>query len=84
MITYASIKTLTTIAKKVKEESDKELFDLPTIEKKLIHLQMMMDLEEITEEAFKEQEAELLSRYETAKQREIDEWEALIEQKEDE
>lgn len=84
MITYASIKTLTTIAKKVKEEADKELFDLPTIEKKLIHLQMMMDLEEITEEAFKEQEAELLARYETAKQREIDEWEALIEQKEDE
>ncbi|MGN5883441.1 MULTISPECIES: gas vesicle protein GvpG [Staphylococcus] len=84
MLIYGSIKTLTAIAKKVKEEADKELYDLPTIEQKLIQLQMMMELGEIPEDVYKEKEAELLARYETAKQKEIEEVEAMIEQKEDE
>lgn len=83
MLIYGSIKTLTAIAKQVKEEADKELFDLPTIEQKLIQLQMMLELEEIPEDAYKEQEEELLARYEIAKQREIDRLEALTEKKED-
>ncbi|MCD8904247.1 gas vesicle protein GvpG [Staphylococcus chromogenes] len=83
MLAYGSIKMLTSIARKVKEEADKELFDLPTIEKKLIHLQMMAELGEIPEDVYKEQEEVLLTRYEIAKQREIDKWEAFIEEKEE-
>ncbi|PTG20831.1 gas vesicle protein GvpG [Staphylococcus chromogenes] len=83
MLAYGSIKMLTSIARKVKEEADKELYDLPTIEKKLIHLQMMAELGEIPEDVYKEQEEVLLTRYEIAKQREIDKWEAFIEEKEE-
>lgn len=83
MLAYGSIKMLTSIARKVEEEADKELYDLPTIEKKLIHLQMMAELGEIPEDVYKEQEEVLLTRYEIAKQREIDKWEAFIEEKEE-
>ncbi|WP_381418440.1 gas vesicle protein GvpG [Staphylococcus hyicus] len=83
MLAYGSIKMLASIARKVKEEADKELYDLPTIEKKLIHLQMMAELGEIPEDVYKEQEEVLLARYEIAKQREIDKWEALIDEKEE-
>ncbi|OHR55625.1 gas vesicle protein GvpG [Staphylococcus sp. HMSC070A03] len=72
------------IAEQVKDEADKELYDLPTIEKKLIQLQMQEELGEIPEDEYKEKEEQLLARYETAKQKEIDEAEAMIQQKEDE
>ncbi|WP_404455763.1 gas vesicle protein GvpG [Virgibacillus necropolis] len=62
------------IGEKVQEEVDKEFYDLEHIQKKLIHLQMMYELEEIREEAYKEQEDELLVRYEIAKKREMDQW----------
>ncbi|XVL18033.1 gas vesicle protein GvpG [Staphylococcus equorum] len=84
MIFSGPIRMLTMIAKEVQKETDKELYDLPTIEQKLIHLQMMLELGEIPEDVYKEKEEELLARYEIAKQREIDEWETFIEQKEDE
>ncbi|MCO4344505.1 gas vesicle protein GvpG [Staphylococcus agnetis] len=71
MLAYGSIKMLTSIACKVKEEADKE------------HLQMMAELGEIPEDVYKEQEEVLLARYEIAKQREIDKWEALIDEKEE-
>ena len=84
MIVYGSLKMLKTIAKQVKDEADKELYDLPTIEQKLIRLQMMQELDEISEEDYKERESELLTRYEDAKQKEIDEVESMIEEKEEE
>ncbi|UXR34018.1 hypothetical protein MUA81_11595 [Staphylococcus simulans] len=54
------------------------------MEKKLIQLQMQEELGEIPEDEYKEKEEQLLARYETAKQKEIDEAEAMIQQKEDE
>ncbi|ATF30917.1 MULTISPECIES: gas vesicle protein GvpG [Staphylococcus] len=84
MIVYGSLKLLKKIAEQVKDEADKELYDLPTIEKKLIQLQMQEELGEIPEDEYKEKEEQLLARYETAKQKEIDEAEAMIQQKEDE
>ncbi|UXV42774.1 gas vesicle protein GvpG [Staphylococcus simulans] len=84
MIVYGSLKLLKKIAEQVKDEADKELYDLPTIEKKLIQLQMQEELGEIPEDEYKEKEEQLLTRYETAKQKEIDEAEAMIQQKEDE
>jgi Gas vesicle protein G len=65
------------VGEKVKEEADKELYDLSTIQQKLIQLQMMYELGEIPEEAFKEKEEELLTRYEIAKRREMEQWEEL-------
>ncbi|PNZ44804.1 gas vesicle protein GvpG [Staphylococcus simulans] len=78
MIVYGSLKLLKKIAEQVKDEADKELYDLPTIEKKLIQLQMQEELGEIPEDEYKEKEEQLLARYETAKQKEIDEAEAMI------
>ncbi|WP_079526334.1 gas vesicle protein GvpG [Halobacillus hunanensis] len=71
------------VGEKVKEEADKELYDLPTIQQKLVQLQMMYELEEIPEEAYKEKEAELLQRYEVAKRKEMEQWEELTKQKEE-
>ncbi|MGG3625121.1 gas vesicle protein GvpG [Bacillus gobiensis] len=65
------------VGEKVKEEADRELYDLDFIQQKLIRLQMMYELEEIPEEVFKEKEEELLMRYEVAKARELEEWEAM-------
>lgn len=77
---FMPIKAVIKIAEKVKEEADKELYDLPTIQQKLIQLQMMYELEEVSEEVYKEQEEELLARYEVAKQREMEQWENLTKQ----
>lgn len=65
------------IGQKVQEEAEKELYDLPTIQQKLIQLQMMFELGEIPEKAFQEKEDELLTRYEIAKRREMEEWDKL-------
>ncbi len=65
------------IGEQVKEEVDKELYDLDQIQKKLIHLQMMYELEEVSEEVYKAKESELLERYEMAKKREMEQWEDL-------
>ncbi|MFC0274768.1 gas vesicle protein GvpG [Metabacillus herbersteinensis] len=68
------------IGRKVQEEAEKELYDLPTIQQKLIQLQMMFELGEIPEEAFQEKEDELLTRYVIAKQFEMEQWEKLTKQ----
>lgn len=65
------------VGEQVKEEVDKEFYDLDQIQKKLIHLQMMYELEEVSEEVYKAQESELLARYEIAKKREMEQWEDL-------
>ncbi|MGP4081349.1 gas vesicle protein GvpG [Bacillus sp. Marseille-Q3570] len=70
------------VGEKVKEEVDKELYDLPTIQQKLIQLQMMYELEEIPEDVYKEKEEELLQRYEIAKQKEMEQWEEMTKKKE--
>ncbi|MEC0282117.1 MULTISPECIES: gas vesicle protein GvpG [Terribacillus] len=80
----APIKLLIKIGQKIKDEADKEYFDISAIQQKLIQLQMLYELEEISEEAYKEKEQELLLRYEVAKQRELDEWEKLAEEEDKE
>ncbi|MFP7478974.1 gas vesicle protein GvpG [Terribacillus saccharophilus] len=79
----APIKLLIKIGQKIKDEADKEYFDISVIQQKLIQLQMLYELEEISEEAYKEKEQELLLRYEVAKQREIEQWEKLAEDEEE-
>ncbi|UOR13524.1 gas vesicle protein GvpG [Halobacillus amylolyticus] len=69
------------VGEKVKEEADKERYDLPTIQQKLVQLQMMYELEEIPEDAYQEKEEELLQRYEVAKRKEMEQWEELTKQK---
>ncbi|MFD2924977.1 gas vesicle protein GvpG [Halobacillus naozhouensis] len=71
------------IGEKVQEEADKELYDLSTIQQKLVQLQMMYELEEIPEDVYKEKEEELLQRYEVAKRKEMEQWEELTKQKEE-
>ncbi|MFI8576989.1 MULTISPECIES: gas vesicle protein GvpG [Rossellomorea] len=77
----APINLVIKVGEKIKEEADKELYDLPTIQQKLIQLQMMYELGEIPEEAFQEKEDELLTRYEIAKQMEMEQWEELTKKK---
>lgn len=77
----APINLIIKIGKKVKEEADKELYDLPTIQQKLIQLQMMFELGDIPEDVYKAKEEELIIRYETAKRLEMEQWEQLTERK---
>jgi len=77
----APINLVIKIGEKVKEEADKELYDLSTIQQKLIQLQMMYELGEIPEEAYKAKEEELLTRYEVAKQLEIEQWEQMAQRR---
>ncbi|SDJ97690.1 gas vesicle protein GvpG [Sediminibacillus albus] len=62
--------TVMMVGEKVKEEVDKELYDVEHIQKKLVHLQMMLEMEEISEEHYQQQEEELLIQYRIAKQME--------------
>ncbi|MCA1054998.1 gas vesicle protein GvpG [Rossellomorea aquimaris] len=77
----APISMVIKVGEKIKEEADKELYDLPTIQQKLIQLQMMYELGEMPERAFQEKEEELLTRYEIAKQREMEQWDTLTKKK---
>ncbi|MGD6818885.1 gas vesicle protein GvpG [Metabacillus sp. 84] len=76
----APLNLVVKVGEKIKEEADKELFDIPTIQQKLIQLQMMYELDEIEEQAYKEQEEQLLLRYETAKRLEMKEYEEMLNQ----
>ncbi|MCD7033534.1 gas vesicle protein GvpG [Metabacillus sp. GX 13764] len=58
------------VGEKVQEEADKEMYDLETIQKKLVHLELMLEMDEVSEEEYKESEEELLERYEIAKLKE--------------
>ncbi|MGJ9457920.1 gas vesicle protein GvpG [Oceanobacillus sp. CF4.6] len=66
------INLMVKIGEKVQEEVEKEFYDLEHIQKKLIHLQMMYELEEIDEESYKKSETELLTRYDIAKRLEME------------
>ncbi|PLS15733.1 gas vesicle protein GvpG [Bacillus sp. M6-12] len=77
----APISLVIKIGEKIKEEADKELYDLPTIQQKLIQLQMMYELEDISEEAYKTKEEELIMRYEIAKRMEMEQWEQMTKKK---
>ncbi|CAK8585736.1 gas vesicle protein GvpG [Priestia megaterium] len=65
------------VGKKIKEEAEKELYDVSFIQQKIVHLQMMYELGEIPEDAYMEKEKELLLRYEAAKEYELKRWESM-------
>ena len=77
----APINLVIKIAEKVKEEADKEFYHLPTIQQNLIQLQMMYELGDIPEDAYKVKEQELIIRYEMAKRLEMEQWEELTKRK---
>lgn len=73
----APLQLVVKVGEKVQEEVHKELYDLQNIQQKLIQLQMMYELGEIAEDAYKQMEEELLLRYEIAKKLEMEQWEAM-------
>ncbi|MTH54772.1 gas vesicle protein GvpG [Bacillus mangrovi] len=76
----APVNLVVKVGEKIKEEADKELYDIPTIQQKLIQLQMMYELGEVDEQAYKVQEEQLLERYETAKMLEMQEYNEMLNQ----
>ncbi|QGH36776.1 gas vesicle protein GvpG [Gracilibacillus salitolerans] len=80
-IVTAPIDVLTKIGEKVKEEADKEFYDLSTIQRKLVYLQTMYEQGEIPEVDYQKQEEELLARYEQAKRIEMEQWQRMTERK---
>ncbi|SDX95993.1 MULTISPECIES: gas vesicle protein GvpG [Salimicrobium] len=74
----APLNLVVKVGEKVKEEVDKELYDLETIQQKLVQLQMMYELGEVDEKVFEEQEAVLLERYEQAKRMELEEIDEMM------
>ncbi|PBB05669.1 gas vesicle protein GvpG [Salimicrobium humidisoli] len=74
----APLNLVVKVGEKVKEEVDKELYDLETIQQKLVQLQMMYELGEVDETVFEEQEAVLLVRYEQAKRMELEEIDEMM------
>ncbi|SHN23283.1 gas vesicle protein GvpG [Gracilibacillus kekensis] len=80
-IATGPINVLTKIGEKVKEEADKEFYDLSTIQRKLVYLQTMYEQGEIPEAEYQKQEEELLARYEHAKQMEIEQWQNMARRK---
>lgn len=79
---FSPIRLVMKVGEKVKEEVDKEFYDLEQIQQKLIHLEMMYELDEIDEQAYQEAEIELLARYETAKKREMEQAQESLKRKE--
>lgn len=77
----APINLVIKIGEKVKEEADKELYDLPTIQQKLVQLQMMYELGEIPKEVYEEKEVDLILRYEMAKRLEMQQWAEMTKKK---
>jgi hypothetical protein len=56
----------------IQELADKELNDESVIKSQLLELQMRLELEEVSDEEFKEQEADLFARLRVIKQRQMD------------
>ncbi|ASF40484.1 gas vesicle protein GvpG [Halobacillus halophilus] len=71
------INLIVKVGEHVKEEVDKEMYDLDHIQKKLVNLQMMYELDEISQDVYEAQEEELLERYEVAKRMELEQWEEM-------
>ncbi|CAG9621019.1 gas vesicle protein GvpG [Sutcliffiella rhizosphaerae] len=66
----APIGMVVKLGEKIKEEVDKEIYDIDHIQRQLVQLEMLAEMNEITEEEYNKKEIELLQRYEHAKLRE--------------
>lgn len=60
------------ILSQIQKMADQELNDDTLIKEQLIELQMRLELEEISEEDYKEREAELFARLRVIKERQLD------------
>ena len=60
------------ILKQIQQVADRELNDESLIKSQLLELQMRLELEEISEDDYKVQEAELFSRLRAIKQQQLD------------
>jgi hypothetical protein len=67
-------KAVIKLGEKIKEEVDRELYDVDFIQHQLIQLEMLLEMDEITQEYYEQKEEELLQRYEIAKEREQGSW----------
>jgi len=60
------------ILKQIQQVADRELNDESLIKSQLLELQMRLELEEISEDDYREQEAELFARLRIIKQQQLD------------
>jgi len=60
------------ILNQIQKMADRELNDDTVIKEQLLELQMRLELEEISEEDYKEQEAELFARLRAIRERELE------------
>src|SRR5215475_6745229 len=60
------------ILKQIQQVADRELNDESFIKSQLLELQLRLELEEVTDEDYKEQEAELFARLRRIKQQQLD------------
>ena len=64
------VRSIIKLGEKIQEEAEQELYNIPYIQQQLIELHMLYEMEEIDENTYIEQEQELISRYQIAKERE--------------
>jgi hypothetical protein len=67
------IRSLIKLGQKIQEEVDQELYNIPHIQQQLMELHTLYEMGEISEEAYAEQEQDLLNRYKIAKEKEKNE-----------
>lgn len=60
----APVKAVVWLAERVQEAADHEFSDPGVLKQKLLDLQLMLDLNQISEDDFRRQESELLARLE--------------------
>jgi len=63
------VKGLAWIAEKIVEQADRELYDEESIRGQLAELEMRQEIEEISEEEYEKEEADLLARLGVARER---------------
>jgi hypothetical protein len=68
----APISGFTFILNQIQKVADQELNDETLIKEQLIELQLLLEAEEISEEAFQEREAELFARMRAIKARQLE------------
>ncbi|PSL47083.1 gas vesicle protein GvpG [Salsuginibacillus halophilus] len=74
------VRSLKFIGETIKEEVDKELFDLETIKQRMVAAQVEFERGNLTKEAFEEEQAVLAERYRQAKAQELKELREALQQ----
>ncbi|KZZ83465.1 gas vesicle protein GvpG [Bacillus sp. SJS] len=77
-VLFLPLKLFLLAAEKVKEEADKELYDVGIIQKNLLMLELRHEKNEIHEDKYRQQYEEWIRRYECAKDMERRQWSKLL------